>query len=594
MAEDISSSVAWRLRKAIAGTIKGDVPQSGTARVQRRDSDGTVWLRLPGSSVDTPVTGAVVASVSAGDVVSYSISGGKVAISGNATQPSVGEKVVQRIVKPVRKIAQEAKGIAEATGQYFWHDDNGAHVSTEKGNPAGGRNAVWNSLGMLFRAGAMNLLAIVAGEDSGVDVYDGQGNNDENTVASFRGSGVRVGRSSESHLELDYHSMKLVNDSGDTYFNVSDLRNSDGNIVESFVGDGTNRTFKLATTADSVVNVKVDGIDATYSLNNHEYVILPTAPADNASVVIEYVPNTTFTNAYTLGYRGQGFVGMLSVAEGRGAVAAGNYSHAEGYDCETEYGSGSHAEGYKTKAFATTMACHSEGSNTTANGNGAHAEGSYCEATAPNAHAEGRSTKATHDEAHAQNLGTIAAKESQTAIGTFNEEDTSTTTTHPSGNVLHGQYAFIVGNGISTSNRSNAFAVDWSGNVSASGRVIGENQTLLWSGAWHMTDTQTATLSESVSDQPNGIVLVWCAYSSGAAQDWDWHIDYVPKSWVAAHPNRGITCVMAAASFARIGSKYVYVSDTAITGNANNNQSGSNNGITYNNAQWVLKEVWGV
>lgn len=290
--------------------------------------------------------------------------------------------------------------------------------------------------------------------------------------ATISGSGARFGKaydansnSNESHLELDYHSLQLVNREGETYFHVSDLRNSDGIIVESFVGDGTNRTFKLATTADSVVYVKVDGVETTYSLNNHEYVILPTnqTPADNASVVVEYVPNTAFTNAYTLGYRGQGFVGMLSVAEGRGAVAAGNYSHVEGYDCETKYGSGSHAEGYKTEAFATTMASHSEGAYTTANGDGAHAEGYYCEATAPHAHAEGRATHATYDEAHAQNFGTIAAKRAQTAIGTCNVEDTSSTTTHPLADSDAGKYAFIIGNGTANA-RSNAAVIDWLGN----------------------------------------------------------------------------------------------------------------------------------
>lgn len=97
------------------------------------------------------------------------------------------------------QLASEAADIANATGQYFWHDSNGAHVSTEENNPEGERNSIWNSLGMLFRKGATNLLAILAGGAAGTDpkgiaVYDGQGNDDENIVASFTDEGIAIGK----------------------------------------------------------------------------------------------------------------------------------------------------------------------------------------------------------------------------------------------------------------------------------------------------------------------------------------------------------------------------------------------------------------
>ena len=195
MAEGISGGVAWRLRKAVSKGSDKKPPQTGTAVVKRRDGDGTLWVRLPGSTVDTPVTGAVVASVKAGDTVSYAISGGRVSISGNASDPSVGEAVVSRVRRAAQQahdLARKASDIATATGQHFWSDDNGAHVSTEDGNPAGARNAIWNSLGMLFRAGTTNLLAIVAGDDSGVDIYDGEGNSEDNVVASLRKSALKL------------------------------------------------------------------------------------------------------------------------------------------------------------------------------------------------------------------------------------------------------------------------------------------------------------------------------------------------------------------------------------------------------------------
>lgn len=93
-------------------------------------------------------------------------------------------------------LAQDAKDIAEATGQHFWYDDNGAHVSTEEDESEGAQNSLWNSLGMLFRKYANNVLAIVTGNNPGVDIYDGNGNENSNIVAAFHGNLIELGRNS--------------------------------------------------------------------------------------------------------------------------------------------------------------------------------------------------------------------------------------------------------------------------------------------------------------------------------------------------------------------------------------------------------------
>ena len=107
----------------------------------------------------------------------------------------------------------------------------------------------------------------------------------------------------------------------------------------------------------------------------------------------------------------------------------------------------------------------------TASGSRSHAEGRETTAIGDSSHAEGSETTASGYYSHAQNLGTKAAKRAQTALGTYNEEDTATTTTHPSGTANYGKYAVIVGNGTSNSARSNALAVDWAGNVEAAGGI---------------------------------------------------------------------------------------------------------------------------
>lgn len=81
--------------------------------------------------------------------------------------------------------------------------------------------------------------------------------------------------------------------------------------------------------------------------------------------------------------------------------------------------------------------CVAEGSNTTASGNNSHAEGNGTTASGQYSHAEGRLTIASSDYQHTQ--------------GKYNIED------------ANNKYADIIGNGTSTSARSNAATVSWDG-----------------------------------------------------------------------------------------------------------------------------------
>ena len=185
-------STIWDFCGEVVGTIR---PKTGyvPATVTRIDNDGTVWVTT-GDGTEAPAS-TCAAGVEVGDVVSVSWSGAQMGVVGNASDPAAGTSTVdtvRKVAAAAGRLAEDAKSIAEATGQFFWHDDNGAHVSTEKGNPTGSRNALWNSLGMLFRAGATNLLAIVAGSNSGIDVYDGDGNTTDNVVASLRKNALKL------------------------------------------------------------------------------------------------------------------------------------------------------------------------------------------------------------------------------------------------------------------------------------------------------------------------------------------------------------------------------------------------------------------
>ena len=120
-------------------------------------------------------------------------------------------------------------------------------------------------------------------------------------------------------------------------------------------------------------------------------------------------------------------------------------------------------------------------------------------------------------------------------------------------------------------------------------------QTFLWSGQNYMTATQTVELSGKVSEQRNGIVLVFCEYLNGAAATSAFHSFFIPKEQVVTHPAKGYTFTLATGKFEYMATKYLYIDDQVITGHADNNATGTGtSGIKYTNNRFVLRYVIGV
>lgn len=122
--------------------------------------------------------------------------------------------------------------------------------------------------------------------------------------------------------------------------------------------------------------------------------------------------------------------------------ATGENSHAEGSQCEA-LGDCTHAEGFQ--AIARGLWAHAEGVQTRANG--------------VNSHAEGDGALASGHVSHAEGYGTEAAGEYQHVQGKHNVVDEAN------------KFADIVGNGSDILNKSNAYALDWDGNLYLKGGV---------------------------------------------------------------------------------------------------------------------------
>lgn len=155
--------------------------------------------------------------------------------------------------------------------------------------------------------------------------------------------------------------------------------------------------------------------------------------------------------------------GAKSIIEGNGTSASGLFSHAEGSGTSAS-GNYSHAEGDGTSA--TMDGSHAEGFHSTASGSYSHAEGNGTKASGSYSHTEGNETTASGYFSHAEGFFSIAKNKSQHVFGEYNIADPSLNNTSARGN-----YVEIVGNGTTSSARSNARTLDWQGNETLAGAL---------------------------------------------------------------------------------------------------------------------------
>ena len=110
-----------------------------------------------------------------------------------------------------------------------------------------------------------------------------------------------------------------------------------------------------------------------------------------------------------------------------------------------------------------------------------------------------------------------------------------------------------------------------------------------------MNASQTIYLGQKVSEQNTGIVLVFSAYdkTNNIADDSGFSTHFVSKYEVNKHDGCGHTFNLSGVWIN--GCKYLYISDTRISGHAKNtNAALVVGGITYDNTKFVLRYVIGV
>ena len=358
--------------------------------------------------------------------------------------------------------ASKARNIAGTTAQYFWFEgtdstETGAHITevpqddwkdpTSQGYHSGG-NLFARSTGIAVRQGLTEL-------------------------ATFGADKAQVGQDGQSHLEMDYHSLTLVDRGTNPYVWFSDLRNEQNIydcslIVKREYGTSYQQRVSLPFTPTSTgsITVTVDGISYNrYSSNiyhlaldysDHQYINaieFGEAPASGSTITYTYRHGETtetytatgdgttkqFTIPYTADYATplRVYVGDteyfgMSVSTYQ-ITFVGEYFD-DGAEMLIEYptrddkakaftigtrtgdtGAHSYALGYNVESSG--VASTATGRDTKASGWYSQAEGYTTKATGDESHAEGARATASGSRSHAEGFQTTASGSNSHAEG---------------------------------------------------------------------------------------------------------------------------------------------------------------------------------
>ena len=264
------------------GTLSGGIPDDFYAVRVYLDGSELGILTGAGSVSSASLEGGTTHSVTATAEDDACLPDGTPAHNVSAATAAISVTVSEG-VESVAAIAQEALDVAEATGQHFWSDTDGIHVTevtedewsdSTSPNYHSGANVLLNALGQLFRDGLNNLLAIMP---SGIAIYDGNGNAQTNIVASFTQSLIELGKNSANAvIDLCAGGVRMAYDSARVGFTIlSSMRIyllSEGNSTTNATLEATsiNESTSVSRTASINAHASTSGTSQQIMLEVYE------------------------------------------------------------------------------------------------------------------------------------------------------------------------------------------------------------------------------------------------------------------------------------------------------------------------------------
>ena len=454
-------------------------PYDTTATVKRIE-DGVAWVQIPGGVDETPVK--LTVNAEAGDTVQVRVSGGTAFLVGNSTAPPTDDKTAnaaKQVAVDARKVAgtavEDAERSKKAADSAQQSANNANKYASQALSGLSTVQSVAETLTWITQHGTMTLTT-----DTEIDpthVYFVQDTEGDYVVGNVHYSVVAEPKAADlatyyvlsideslnnyvaTHLALTSEGLWVVPDANGykvlVSTGVSDaykdagiyIMGSGGEVVARFL---TSRTTLTSDGGLPVFDISSNGTTEEITITRvitklvtHQVALRPL-PKTGKSVVVRYY--------YYVGddiHEGSTiFIGGTSRTDsisGKISISYTRYSDS-GYDRVYLRNLSARSCGltgveYKVDAELPVFTLGTRGESGGVGG-----------------------FSATIGE------GLIASQRGQTAVGTYNVDDTGD------------DYVFIAGNGTSDSARSNAFAVDWDGNVEAGGQLI--NYTIGTQGDW--------------------------------------------------------------------------------------------------------------
>lgn len=159
---------------------------------------------------------------------------------------------IEADISDAAQVAAEAQAVAEATGQHFFTDTDGVHVTEAEGDATTGHNILINALGILLRHAANYLTSITA---SAIAFYDGLGTAASNITAQFGANLARIGYEAGKHVDVTDDGLRIYD--GDTQV---------ASFGENLVEIGTD-PMPSAGMASSVVSMTGGSFQITSAIN---------------------------------------------------------------------------------------------------------------------------------------------------------------------------------------------------------------------------------------------------------------------------------------------------------------------------------------
>lgn len=233
-----------RLAKLVASYINGKYKKTKaydtTAEVKRIVGD-TAYVHIPGGVLETPVKMTIDAKV--GDKVQVHVANGGAWLAGNETAPPTDDTKANKAqataitagktATKAKTAAKTAQKTANKIQQHFWTDEDGAHITevTKEEYESDPTNA------------GGNLLA----QSTGISLRDG-----EDELASFKNSGITIGKNSEAHTKFTADGLQFYLDENTNPVNLDIEQDRNGYRWGKLIANYNNiRQASITTDADS-------------------------------------------------------------------------------------------------------------------------------------------------------------------------------------------------------------------------------------------------------------------------------------------------------------------------------------------------------